>query len=150
VQVTEIKLYIAELLKDIQLSGNARVLLDFDKAHPEIIPGFVKQWIAEKPWSHNYEPLVLLARHSPTVLKLMYRDKLEGGGKITAAVFGKTPDQVPHYNDVYPLDICMYAMRTDMMNYDALEPLTNAIFLGKIAIMPEFKKFQEGVRDFIK
>lgn len=148
-QVSDSRISIEELLKNIGQTGNAQLLLDFDKAHPTLIPEFVKAWIDTKPWKHLYDPIVLLARYSPTTLKLIYRDKLEGGGKITGAVFGKRPDQVPHYFDVYPLDILMYATRVDMMNYDELEPLTNSIFLGKIAMMPEFTNFREAIKDFI-
>lgn len=148
-QVSDPRISIEELLKNIAQSGNAQLLLDFDRAHPDIIPSFVKEWISVKPWKHLYDPIVLLARYSPTTLKLIYRNKLEGGGKITGAVFGKKPDQVPHYYDVYPLDILMYATRTDMMNYDDLEPLTNSVFLGKIAMMPEFGNFREAIKDFI-
>lgn len=140
---------VEQKLREIDMTGNINVLLSEDM-QKNTIPIFVREWIRDKPWAHMYEPILMCARYSPQALKLILKDRLEGGGKITFSVFGKKPDQITHYFDVYPLDILLYCLRTDMMIFDDLMPKTEDVFFNKIARMPEFKRFALAVKEFVE
>lgn len=139
---------IRESLKQVDQSGSVSSILTVEMQE-KIIPEFVKEWIEKKPWKHMYNAILVCAKFSPQALKLILGDRLEGGGKITASVFLKRPDQVTKYFDVYPFDILLYCLRTDLMIFDELRPKTDEIFIGTIAKMPETTKFREGVKEFV-
>ena len=139
---------IKDALKQVDQSGKIAAI-QTEEMQEKIIPTFVSQWIEKKPWKHMINPILVCARHSPQALKLILGDRLEGGGKITASVFLKKPDEVAKYFDVYPFDILLYCLRTDLMIFDELRPRTDDIFLGQIAKMPETAQFREAVKEFV-
>lgn len=109
---------------------------------------YLDWYLKAKPWGHMKRAIYFCCLVSPTALSLILNDALEGGGRITHAVFGKRPHEVPHYYAVYPLDILLYAVRIDTMLNPDLKPHADAIF-RTISEMDEFKLFKDAIKEFI-
>lgn len=133
-----------DVLNCIREHRNPLLLLE----HIPTIERFLQIYLKQKPWQHMYNAILLCCSVSPLALSLIVNNSLEGGGKITHAVFGKKPHEVPNYYSVYPLDILLYAVRIDTMLYPELALSAEKIFM-KIASMEEFKKFKDAVREFL-
>jgi hypothetical protein len=108
-----------------------------------------KLWVAKKP---KVQPDVgeascICAQYSPLWTLIMIKDPESTGGFVSLA-FTPFPNETKGFDDIYPLDISIYAVRLDSLRFPEKEVEVKKFFAA-LHDDPAFKKFPKATAKFV-
>ncbi len=128
--------------------GNEEEWEKFQELKPHI-SNIYRLWVSNK---NNVKPDVgeasrLCAEYSPLWTHIMINDPETTGGFVSLA-FTPFPHETKGFDDIYPLDIAIYAVRLDSLRFPQHEKELKKFF-ASLHNDPAFKKFPRATAKFV-